>query len=735
MSEKLLELVMIVKNSGEVLRNCLNSIKPYIDHWTILDTGSVDNTPDIIREEMKGIDGNLYFEDFVDFSTTRNRSLELSSKTCKYTIILDDSYELFGGGQLRNFLLQTDKDAFCIKIGQFNGNVLENYYFSLRIIKSCLNLRYKGRVHEVIDYNNFYYIENDGVFINDIEDFEHVVRSRNRNRKDIINLLQDYEENSKNPRTLYYLAKTYYLLRDYENSVKYYIELDSLDNIYNIDREYKFCAKYELACLEFSEVDNDVEKFNKKLLQIQKLFPERIEPLYRICCILYENKKYEECAKIIEKIMKVPIPKVYITILDTTVYNYYIPYIFIDVNLKLKNVNKVVPKLREMLEKYPYDQPLLNMKYSICDNSHIFSEKLSNNKTLVIHTGSFVKPWDPSKETKISGSEYMAMNMAKEFKNLGYRVFIFGYFEEEKQNIDYQGIYDGIQYIDFKSFEEFSVKYVIDYLIVSRFTSNLVYYDNIKNVYLWVHDILPIINKNAPLFQVHLEKFKGVIVLSEWHKKYVKQKTGIPEHITILSRNAIYTERFSQNIQNTQNIEKIPYRFIYMSDAGRGLSHLIDMLPVIKDRYPETTLVIFTKIEHIDDILLKRIKELDYVSLNPRTTQENISKELLKSDIWLYPTDFTETYCISALEAMAAGCLVATVKLAGLADTVGNRGIMCNEPITEQKNKDELLKKLFLVLDNPAIKQRYIENAKEWAFKQTYQNLAKEWIKIFKSRE
>ena len=83
----LLELVMIVKNSGDVLRDCLRLNKKFIDHWTILDTGSSDNTKNIIKEELKDLPGTLYEEDFVDFSTTRNRSLELSSKKCKYTII------------------------------------------------------------------------------------------------------------------------------------------------------------------------------------------------------------------------------------------------------------------------------------------------------------------------------------------------------------------------------------------------------------------------------------------------------------------------------------------------------------------------------------------------------------------------------------------------------------------------------------------------------------------------
>jgi glycosyltransferase involved in cell wall biosynthesis len=155
------------------------------------------------------------------------------------------------------------------------------------------------------------------------------------------------------------------------------------------------------------------------------------------------------------------------------------------------------------------------------------------------------------------------------------------------------------------------------------------------------------------------------------------------------------------------------------------------MMPSIKARYPLTTLSIFTKINLIDQELVDKIRSLDYVTLNGRVTQDVISYELLRSDIWLYPTDFEETYCISALEAMAAGCLVATVKYAGLQYTVGNRGIMCEAPI--EKHYDALLKKLFFAIDHPEIKTQYVTKAREWALTQTYHSLALEWKNMFSS--
>ena len=49
MSKPLLELVMIVKDSGEDIIPMLKAAKPYIDNWTILDTGSTDNTMNLIN--------------------------------------------------------------------------------------------------------------------------------------------------------------------------------------------------------------------------------------------------------------------------------------------------------------------------------------------------------------------------------------------------------------------------------------------------------------------------------------------------------------------------------------------------------------------------------------------------------------------------------------------------------------------------------------------------------------
>jgi len=719
MSRKnILELVMIVKNSGDLLNKCLESVKDYIDYWTIVDTGSIDNTVDIIQNQLSQIPGKLHFQPFIDFSTTRNKAFELSSKQCKYQLVLDDSYVVYGIEKLYKILGKGNKKTYSIKIGHLNVS-LENSYYSLRITRSKDNLRYIGRVHEFIDYETEEYIDNSDIFIDDLIDYEHTMRTKNRYIKDIKNLMLDYKDNFNLDRTRYYLVKTFINLSEYENALRYAKELGEMRGIHE---HYIFHGHYMSIMLEYLELKYDMEKFYKNMLNLHYMFPNRAESLYMLCVVFYERGEYDLILNLMKKLMSISVIEISPIIIEKSVYEYYIPYMYVDVNLKMGNFSKKVEDvLKKMIKRYPYNQPLLNICYSLSKKNEEIVE-LSDGKTLVINMGGFRYAWNPNKETNISGSEYMAINLGKEFSKIGYRVIIFGYFENKSLGQNYEGIYDNVEYIDIKYFNEFVMKYRVNYLIVSRDVKNLVYYDNIDNVYLWVHDTCPMVGTNGNVIQTHPEKFRKVIVLNEWHKNYVMNKTGIPESLFSVSRNALDKSRFVD-----KNIEKIPYRFIYISDPSRGLEYLIDMILKIKEKYPLTTLVIFAEKEYTNVDILEKISCLDYVELRSRTTPEEISKELLKSDVWLYPTDFAETYCISALEAMASGCLVASVEYAGIKYTVGKRGILCDYPISDVKNQEMLLKKLFYVMDNLVLKEYYINNGKKWALDQTYENLVVEW--------
>ena len=48
--QPLISLVMIVKNEAAILRETLERVRPIVDEWVIVDTGSTDGTQAIISE-------------------------------------------------------------------------------------------------------------------------------------------------------------------------------------------------------------------------------------------------------------------------------------------------------------------------------------------------------------------------------------------------------------------------------------------------------------------------------------------------------------------------------------------------------------------------------------------------------------------------------------------------------------------------------------------------------------
>src|SRR5205823_3803872 len=66
------------------------------------------------------------------------------------------------------------------------------------------------------------------------------------------------------------------------------------------------------------------------------------------------------------------------------------------------------------------------------------------------------------------------------------------------------------------------------------------------------------------------------------------------------------------------------------------------------------------------------MKSLDVV-YHDRVNQQQLAEEFLSAGVWLYPTWFSETSCISAMEAQAAGVRMITSNIAALKETAGNR--------------------------------------------------------------
>jgi len=117
-----------------------------------------------------------------------------------------------------------------------------------------------------------------------------------------------------------------------------------------------------------------------------------------------------------------------------------------------------------------------------------------------------------------------------------------------------------------------------------------------------------------------------------------------------------------------------------------------------------------------------------------RVNKASLAKLLRSSGAWLYPTPWTETSCILAMEARAAGLRIVTSKLAALPETVGKYGVLIEGDWLSEEYQRE-----FVAASVDALTMTATEgvNSRETISKVAlrdldWQGVADEWCKLFR---
>jgi glycosyltransferase involved in cell wall biosynthesis len=343
---------------------------------------------------------------------------------------------------------------------------------------------------------------------------------------------------------------------------------------------------------------------------------------------------------------------------------------------------------------------------------------------IILYIGPSAERWTPATiaATGIGGSERMAWEMARRLVRLGNRVRVYGDCEQG-------GVFEGVEWFNHLDYHHLAC----DVLITSRrpIAIDDQFQVTAKTRLCWVHDV----HCGAELTQIRAHRTDRFLCLSEWHRNFFLQTYDFVSPGQVLkTRNGI-----DLSLYETPE-ERNPHRMFYSSSLDRGVYTAIEALPLIRQKVPDAELHIYygveiwkrfaspeqkQQIEFLERLMAERSTQ--GVHFHGRVSPDELAREQMRSGVWAYSTWFSETSCITAMEAQAAGCRIVTSPIAALNETVGPRGTMIDGYWLSPEYKAQFADACVAAMLKPGDEDR--EELKRYARENFgLSSLAREWV-------
>lgn len=265
-----------------------------------------------------------------------------------------------------------------------------------------------------------------------------------------------------------------------------------------------------------------------------------------------------------------------------------------------------------------------------------------------------------------------------------------------------------------------------------------------KPVLLWLHDLA-----SDPYFELLRDKdyqkeFDFFIFVSHWQKESFRTKYAIPFEKCVVMKNAIEPDAiFYDKWSDTEKI-----KIVYSSTPQRGLDIVVEVFKELQKEFNDRIeLNVFSsfnlygekhKTRNVPFLkLFDEMTDMEGVNFHGSVPHESLLEELKQQHIWVLPSTWQETSCISLMEALSSECLCVHSDLAALAETSSNFTVMY--PYIDNINEhayifyESLRNTIHTVIENPwgsrshlRLQKLYIDNFYGW------NRRSKEWTTFLK---
>jgi GR25 family glycosyltransferase involved in LPS biosynthesis/glycosyltransferase involved in cell wall biosynthesis len=343
-------------------------------------------------------------------------------------------------------------------------------------------------------------------------------------------------------------------------------------------------------------------------------------------------------------------------------------------------------------------------------------EKYKNSKKILFYVGYSDLEWNKtvSLTTPMGGSEKALSYLIEKFPK-NYDIYVCGDVIEEE--------YDNIHFVNLSKIKNIVEENEFHTVILSRYIEFIVNYTfKCYKLYIWAHDtcIRSLSEKNNDaneIIKCCIDKIDGCICLTEWHKEYFSKQYTVFENKIFIINNGIELSHFPKPQTKIKNT------FVYTSRSERGLQRVLELWESISKNITDAHLSISSynvfpdPNNKYDFILEHEIKKYSNVDHLGKLNEKELYDLMNKSEFWIYPTNFLETSCITAMEMLKSRVICLYYPIGGLVYTINGNGI--------QLIRDEEVNQIINLTEDE--KQTIIEKGERYANTCSWENRYKEW--------
>jgi glycosyltransferase involved in cell wall biosynthesis len=302
---------------------------------------------------------------------------------------------------------------------------------------------------------------------------------------------------------------------------------------------------------------------------------------------------------------------------------------------------------------------LLNLKMKV-DESKTTEKVKCDDVVFTCMPGSHPYPFDEElyKTKGFGGSETAIVEVARHVKKItGRNVIVFNTRESEKV------CESGVIYKPAQLMYDYFSKNIPKVHYAWRHAVKL----TDAPTFVWCHDLM------TPGAENH-QNYHMILALSDFHKNFLQVVQNIPPEKILVTSNGVNKERF--DVPAVKNENKI----VWPSSPDRGLERAIDIIEIARAKsgrelelhvyYGLENLLRTPGLEEKGQKLIDLVKSKPWIKYHGNVDQTTLAREMKEAVIWLYPANFIETYCITAIEAMYAGCFAIARELGALKNTL-----------------------------------------------------------------